>query len=209
MAKLSDPQRIILSQASQHGDRLALPPQRLPAAARQTVAKSLIKQELVSGEHAGAYSARDAWQIDGQPTLLRITDTGLHAIGVEPEAVTAVDEAELGGLTVAEHEEEQELARAALDAGVEVCGDAADGNEPAAAAEGDFQPDAALFPAAGPGCLTGGVSAPAALRQRGTRTDTSAPACESAHGQRTCGSPAHRRDRCRRRLGFAGSRWPG
>ena len=45
--KLSDTQRIILSQASQRDDRLAIPPERLPAAARQTVAKSLIKQELV------------------------------------------------------------------------------------------------------------------------------------------------------------------
>ena len=86
--KLSDTQRIILSQASQRDDRLAVPPERLPAAARQTVAKSLIKQGLVSDEHASAYAARDAWQIDGRTRLLRITDTGLRAIGVAPEGET-------------------------------------------------------------------------------------------------------------------------
>ncbi|MBW6401445.1 DUF3489 domain-containing protein [Roseomonas sp. HJA6] len=83
--KLSDTQRIILSQASQRDDRLAIPPERLPAAARQTVAKALIKQGLVSDEHASAYNARDAWQIDGRTRLLRITETGLRAIGVPPE----------------------------------------------------------------------------------------------------------------------------
>jgi hypothetical protein len=83
--KLSDTQRILLSQASQRDDRLAIPPERLPAAARQTVAKSLIKQGLVSDEHASAYNARDAWQIDGRTRLLRITEAGLRAIGVTPE----------------------------------------------------------------------------------------------------------------------------
>ena len=83
--KLSDTPRIILSQASQRDDRLAVPPERLPAAARQTVAKSLIKQGLVRDEHASAYAARDAWQIDGRTRLLRITDTGMRAIGVAPE----------------------------------------------------------------------------------------------------------------------------
>ncbi|WP_232478428.1 DUF3489 domain-containing protein [Roseomonas rosulenta] len=86
--KLSDTQRIILSQASQRDDRLAIPPERLPAAARQTVAKSLLKQGLVSDEHASAYAARDAWQIDGRTRLLRITDAGLRAIGVAPEGET-------------------------------------------------------------------------------------------------------------------------
>ena len=86
--KLSDTQRILLSQASQRDDRLAIPPERLPAAARQMVAKSLLKQGLVSDEHASAYAARDAWQIDGRTRLLRITDAGLRAIGVAPEGET-------------------------------------------------------------------------------------------------------------------------
>ena len=82
---LTDTQRIILSQASQRDDRLAIPPERLPAAARQTVAKSLLKLGLVTDEHASAYNVRDAWQVDGRTRLLRITDEGLRAIGVAPE----------------------------------------------------------------------------------------------------------------------------
>jgi hypothetical protein len=54
---LSDTQRIILSQASQRDDRLAVAPDRLPAGARQKVAAALIKQGLVSDEHASAYAA--------------------------------------------------------------------------------------------------------------------------------------------------------
>ncbi|MEO3475996.1 DUF3489 domain-containing protein [Roseomonas sp. CAU 1739] len=146
MTKLSDTQRVILSQASQREDRLALPPQRLPAAARQTVAKSLLKQGLVSDEHAGTNRARDAWQIDGQPTLLRITDTGLHAIGVEPEPATAVDEAQLGGLTEAEYAEEQTLALAALEADEDLSADTVDVQRQATAGDTGARPDAALFP---------------------------------------------------------------
>ncbi|MBR0652099.1 hypothetical protein GXW78_20760 [Roseomonas terrae] len=78
---LSDTRRIILSQASQRADRLAIPPERLPAAARQTVAKSLLKQGLVSDEPASACSTRDAWQIEGRTRLLRITGVGCAPSG--------------------------------------------------------------------------------------------------------------------------------
>lgn len=97
---LTDTQRIILSQASQRDDRLAIPPERLPAAARQTVAKSLLKLGLVTDEHASAYNVRDAWQVDGRTRLLRISDAGLRAIGVAPkgedEPITAGDTAPTG-----------------------------------------------------------------------------------------------------------------
>lgn len=83
--KLTDTQRIVLSQAGQRDDRLAVPPERLPAAARQTVAKSLLKYGLVSDEHDSVYNARDAWQIDGRTRLLRISEAGLRAIGIAPE----------------------------------------------------------------------------------------------------------------------------
>lgn len=66
MTKLSDTQRIILSQASQRDDRLVVPPKRLPAAARRAVAKALMKQGLVRDEHASTYAAREAWQIEGR-----------------------------------------------------------------------------------------------------------------------------------------------
>ncbi|MBR0670565.1 DUF3489 domain-containing protein [Neoroseomonas soli] len=151
MTKLSDTQRSILSQASQRADRLAIPPERLPAAARQTVAKSLLKQGFVSDEHASAYNARDAWQIDGQTGLLRITDAGLRAIDVELEMATAVDEVELGGMSVAEHDAAQALAQAALDAGVGLGADAAGGEEPMTASVCGARPDVALFPMAGQG----------------------------------------------------------
>ncbi|MEO3471976.1 hypothetical protein AAFN86_08935 [Roseomonas sp. CAU 1739] len=82
MAKRSDTQHIILSHASQRDDRLAVPPEWLPAGARQTLAKSLIRQGLVSDEPTSAHNAREAWQIDGQRILLRITDTGLRANGL-------------------------------------------------------------------------------------------------------------------------------
>jgi hypothetical protein len=122
--KLSDTQRIILSQASQRDDRLAIPPERLPAAARQTVAKSLIKQGLVSDEHASACNARDAWQIDGQTWLLRITEAGLRAIGVTPEGEaeevedtepsTVADTAPTGGEDTPPHDTPAGNAEAAL-----------------------------------------------------------------------------------------------
>lgn len=83
--KLSDTQRVILSQASQRDDRIAVPCAHLPAGARQKVAAALIRQGLVSDEHASAYAARDAWQIDGRTRLLRITDAGLRAIGVDAD----------------------------------------------------------------------------------------------------------------------------
>ena len=83
--KLTDTQRVILSQASQHPDGLAYPPQRLPAAARQTVAKALLKNDLVIGVHRPAYDAVAKWTVDGDETLLKITDQGLRAIGVSPE----------------------------------------------------------------------------------------------------------------------------
>ena len=151
MTKLSDTQRIILTQASQRDDRLAVPPERLPAAARQTVAKALMKQGLVRDEHAGAYAAREAWQIEGRTRLLRITEDGLRAIGIEPEPANAMDEAELGGLTPSEYEEEQALAQAGLDARMELSVGATDMEHPSTAGNTDPQPDAALLLVVGQG----------------------------------------------------------
>jgi DNA-binding MarR family transcriptional regulator len=90
---LTDTQRAILIEASQRPDRLAPPPDRLPAGARQAVAKALLKQGLVRDEHAAAYHARDVWQIDGRTRLLRLTEQGLRAIGLDPEDSTAADDA--------------------------------------------------------------------------------------------------------------------
>ena len=55
--KLTDTQRAILAAAAQHPEHLAYPPERLPAAARQTVAKALLKADLVIAVHRPAYDA--------------------------------------------------------------------------------------------------------------------------------------------------------
>ena len=98
--KLSDTQRVILSQASQREDGLACPPARLPAAARQTVAKALLKHELVVAVHRTTDDAIAKWTMDGKELLLKITDEGLRAIGVAPEGedepITAGDTAPTG-----------------------------------------------------------------------------------------------------------------
>ena len=89
--KLTDTQRVILSQASQRPDGLAYPPERLPAAARQAVAKALLRHDLVIAVHRPAYDAIAKWMVDGDEMLLKITDAGLRAIGIEPESEVVED----------------------------------------------------------------------------------------------------------------------
>jgi hypothetical protein len=84
--KLSDTQRAILAAAAEHPKHLAYPPERLPAGARQTVAKALLKQDLVIALHRPDYAAEAQWTVDGEKMLLRITDDGLRAIGIDPNA---------------------------------------------------------------------------------------------------------------------------
>jgi hypothetical protein len=85
--KLSDTQRVILSAAAQHEMGLARAPKTLPAAARNAVFRSLIKNNLlieinVPREHVGLGWRQDD---DGTWIVARITDEGLRAIGIEPE----------------------------------------------------------------------------------------------------------------------------
>jgi hypothetical protein len=84
--KLSDTQRAILAAAAQHPEHLAYPPERLPAGARQKVAQALLKQDLVIGVHRPAYDAIAKWTVEGNEMLLKITDDGLRAIGIDPNA---------------------------------------------------------------------------------------------------------------------------
>jgi hypothetical protein len=91
--KLTDTQTAILTAAAQHPEHLAYPPERLPAAARQAVAKALLKADLVIAVHRPAYDAIAKWTTDGDEMLLKITDEGLRAIGVEPNDSTAADDA--------------------------------------------------------------------------------------------------------------------
>jgi len=92
MTKLSDAQRVILSKAAQHDALLAEPPAKLPAAARQSVLRSLIAKSLLEEVAAPREHAALAWRQDEDEAriALRITAVGLRAIGVEPEADTAV-----------------------------------------------------------------------------------------------------------------------
>jgi len=81
---LSETQRRILTAAAQHPHGLAEPPEKLPAAACAAVGKALLKTDLVIAVHRPDYDARALWTIDGDSMLLRITDEGLRAIGLEP-----------------------------------------------------------------------------------------------------------------------------
>ena len=113
--KLTDTQRSILTAAADHPEHLAYPPERLPAAPRQAVAKALLRGDLVIAVQRPAHEAQAKWTVDGEEALLKITDEGLRAIGRN-----AVDEMELGGLTEAEYEAEQDLAHRAMDAGIDL-----------------------------------------------------------------------------------------
>lgn len=64
MTKLSDIQRVILSKAAQHEALLAAPPPKLPAAARQSVLRSLIAKGLL--EEVPAARAYRPWLAAGR-----------------------------------------------------------------------------------------------------------------------------------------------
>ena len=100
---LSETQSLVLSRASQHERGLAAAPQGLPAAARNAVFRSMLKNGLLAEcaaprEHAGL-----AWRedVDGTRVALRITDAGLRAIeggadeGAAPDTATVADTAGL------------------------------------------------------------------------------------------------------------------
>ncbi|WP_240048408.1 DUF3489 domain-containing protein [Crenalkalicoccus roseus] len=95
--KLTETQMAILAAAARHPEHLAYPPERLPAAARQAVAKALLKNDLMIAVHRPAYDAQALWMVDGGSVLLKITDEGLRAIGIDPQgAAPAPDAAPTG-----------------------------------------------------------------------------------------------------------------
>jgi hypothetical protein len=81
---LSDTQRLILTAAAQHAEQLAFPPERLPAGARQKVAQALLKQNMVISMQGPGSDATVLWTVAGTAMLLKITDEGLRAIGIDP-----------------------------------------------------------------------------------------------------------------------------
>jgi hypothetical protein len=130
---LSDTARRILTKATQHPLRLAAPPAKLPAAACRAVLNSFLKQGYVEECAAPMEYIGLGWrQPDGAWTAVRVTEAGMAAIGAVPATTTALDEAELGGLTQAEYDAEQDAAQRALDAGINLT--ALDAHEQAVAA---------------------------------------------------------------------------
>jgi len=96
MTKLSDTQAVILSAASQHEMGLARAPKNLPAAARNAVFRSLIKNSLLTEINAPREHVGLGWRQDDDGTWIvaRITDEGLRAIGIDPnEGDTVADTA--------------------------------------------------------------------------------------------------------------------
>jgi hypothetical protein len=117
MTKLSDTQSIILSEASRHEALLATAPANLPAAARQAVFRSMLKNHLLEelpapAEHRDLARRQDE---EGAWIALRITADGLRAIGMEPEQPSDIG-TEPRELTYAEVEHELDLQQEALDA---------------------------------------------------------------------------------------------
>ena len=92
MTKLSDTQRVILSAAAQHEMGLARAPKTLPAAARNAVFRSLIKNNLLTEINAPREHVGLGWRQDEDGTWIvaRITDEGLRAIGIDPNEDDAV-----------------------------------------------------------------------------------------------------------------------
>ena len=89
MTKLSDTQTIVLSAAAQRANMLALPlPKNLKGGAAQKVIASLIKQGLLEEIDADTRIGEHIWREtgDGHGVTLAITEHGLAAIGIEPEA---------------------------------------------------------------------------------------------------------------------------
>ncbi len=92
MTKLSDSQRVILSTAAQHEMGLARAPKTLPAAARNAVFRSLIKNNLLTEINAPREHVGLGWRQDEDGTWIvaRITGEGLRAIGIDPNEGDAV-----------------------------------------------------------------------------------------------------------------------
>ena len=101
MTKLSDSQRVILSAAAQHEMGLARSPKTLPAAARNAVFRSLIKNNLLTEINAPREHVGLGWRQDEDGTWIvaRITDEGLRAIGIDPnEGDAAAGEPDCSGI---------------------------------------------------------------------------------------------------------------
>ena len=96
MTELSDSQRVILSAAAQHERGLACAPKTLPAAARNALFRSLIRNNLLTEINAPQDYVGLGWRQDDDDTwvVARIRDEGLRAICIDPNEGDAVAELE-------------------------------------------------------------------------------------------------------------------
>ena len=88
MTQLSDTQALILSAAAQRPERIALPlPESLRGGAAAKVVGGMIAKGLLQEVDADLRKGELMWREtgDGHGTTLVATDTGLAAIGIEPE----------------------------------------------------------------------------------------------------------------------------
>lgn len=97
MTNLSDTARVILNRAAQHEMGLAFPTASLKGGAIAKIGDSLLKQNLVTAiEPRRGIEA--AWTVRGEPVLLKITDEGLRAIGIDPNEGDAEGEPDCSGI---------------------------------------------------------------------------------------------------------------
>jgi hypothetical protein len=115
MTKLSDSQHAILSAAAQHEMGLARAPKTLPAAARNAVFRSLIKNNLLTEINAPREHVGLGWRQDEDGTWIvaRITDEGLRAIGIDPTEGDAREEDEQSAEAIARRNAERRAATVA------------------------------------------------------------------------------------------------
>ncbi|MCZ8146620.1 MAG: hypothetical protein O9325_02045, partial [Roseomonas sp.] len=138
---LSDTQRAILSAAAQHEMGLARAPKTLPAAARNAVFRSLIKNNLLTEINAPREHVGLGWRQDDDGTWIvaRITDEGLRAIGIDPNAGDAAEEDEQSAAAIARRNAERRVAAEAAapvaDTAPAGADDAAEGDASAEEAE--------------------------------------------------------------------------
>ncbi|MGO4917352.1 DUF3489 domain-containing protein [Pseudogemmobacter sp. W21_MBD1_M6] len=92
MTQLSDSQALILSQAAQNEDRIALPlPDSLRGGAAAKVVSTMIAKGLIEEIDADMRKGEPVWREtgDGHGVTLVATDAGLAAIGIATETATA------------------------------------------------------------------------------------------------------------------------
>ena len=88
MTQLSDTQALILSAAAQRPEHIALPlPESLRGGAAAKVVGAMLAKGLLQEVDADLRKGEPMWREtgDGHGTTLVATDTGLAAIGIEPE----------------------------------------------------------------------------------------------------------------------------